>query len=89
MTDRPAHMVRDRNIPPFTRVRMRQGCRLMSGWHGKATMMPHGRALKDGETDPLHGAADACGYEWVVLRDQTPNPEHPQTEEEWHQRLTT
>jgi hypothetical protein len=86
MSDRPAWQISDRRIAPFKRVRIRQGCRLMSGWRGKATMMPDGRALKDSGADLFWDTAMACGYEWVVLRDQTPNPEHPQTEEEWLER---
>lgn len=74
-------------IKPFTRVRLRSGIHLMSGWTGCATMMPDERALKDGGTDLNYDSAEACDYEWVRMRDQTPNPTHPQTEEEWRRRL--
>ena len=62
------------DLPPGTRVRARRAS-AMSGWKGTATILNTGIALKDGRTDWL-GTIEACRHEWVVLRDQTPNPEH-------------
>jgi hypothetical protein len=58
-----------------TRVRLK--VRTMGGWRGTATILAEdGRAIKDGGTDPFQDSVDAVPHQWVVMRDQTPNPEH-------------
>lgn len=61
---------------PLLGVRVRLRGRTICGWQGAATSLGDGRAIKDGRTDLLWGEAEACPHEWVILRDQTPNPEH-------------
>ncbi len=62
------------NIKVGTRVRLKT--RTISGWRGTATMLDFDRAIKDGSRDALYGCVEACRHEWVIMRDQTPNPDH-------------
>jgi hypothetical protein len=70
----PRRLRPDEYPPPGTRVRL--NVRTLSGWMGKGTMLMRGLAIKDGYTDHRGGAVEGAPHEWVVLQDQTPNPEH-------------
>ena len=76
-----------RELRPGTRVRLKT--RTMNGWQGEATIVQvRGNtavALRDdfiiheGASDWVYwyeGEVEAALHEWVVMRDQTPNPDH-------------
>jgi hypothetical protein len=75
-------MARERDfIETGTRVRLKPGVRTISGRRGiTATMLyPNGGvgvAIKDGGINPVLDSVIAALYQWAVMRDQTPNPEH-------------
>jgi hypothetical protein len=70
-------MDRYRDFEPGTRVRLKPPARMMSGWRGTGTILYGTIALKDGCTSHHpDGTAEACDWQWAIMRDQTPNPEH-------------
>jgi hypothetical protein len=71
-------------LPAGTRVRLKAPARTMSGWRGTATILIGGIAIKDGRAEERGGGtADCCRWQWAVMRDQTPNPEHAASVAKW------
>jgi hypothetical protein len=69
-------MSKEDRLEPGTRVRLKATARAMSGWKGTGTILYSSVAIKDGRTDPTWDTMLACPWQWSVMRDQTPNPEH-------------
>jgi hypothetical protein len=66
-----------RKVQVGTRVRLIPPHHIKSaGWRGCGTVLVIYPTMWKAITDGRNYLVDACDWQWAIMRDQTPNPEH-------------